>query len=88
MNMFFFSIAASNGELSTDGSSLKTETKHSAGDSDALDGYPSLSIPIEGDGVKIETGAECNVPADDNTGRIHSHGATIIQVGYTHMMRR
>ena len=68
MNVIFLSIAASNGELSTDGSGVKTESKNGTGDSDAIDGYPGHSIPIEGDGVKIETGAECDEPVDDNTG--------------------
>ena len=47
---------------------MKPESKNGVGDSDAVDGYPSHSIPIEGDGVKIETGAECDEPVDDNTG--------------------
>ena len=80
---FALKTAASNGELSSDGSGVKTESKGGGlggvgGDEGETDGYDGLSIPIEGDGVKIETDLEGDEPIlDDNTGKFISIGQNI-----------
>ena len=65
-----FNTAASNGELSTDSSGIK----NGAG-SDSLDvhSYAKLSIPIDGDGVKIDSGAEADDVMDDALGIVHCY---------------
>ena len=72
--MLIFNTAASNGELSTDSSGIKSESKNGTG-SDSMDvqSYAKLPIPIDGDGVKIDSGAEADDGMDDALGIVHCY---------------